>query len=109
MGTIIDGAVSRGMLRRMPVSRYHYNNSYGVLVARTFDILLCSWVWRDYDLTISSMCGLELRKVAPAWWAVVLGRWILNHIETNHCELALKADEARALQALDIIRQVARP
>ena len=86
----------------------HYNNSYGVVVARSIDILCASWVWRDYDITISSLCGLELRKVAPALWARGLGAF-LNWVEANHCELAIMADQERARQALAILLQQAAP
>ncbi len=85
-----------------------FNNSYGVLLARTIDVLTCSWLWRDYDCTISSMTGLELRKAAPARWARVLG-WCLNHIEANHCELAIQADIFRAHTALLVLTGVAKP
>lgn len=78
-------------------------NTYAVLIARALDILLCTWIWRDYDLTISSMCGLELRRAAPAWWAVVFGRWFLNNIEHNHCELAIAADIVRCQAALTML------
>lgn len=79
-----------------------YNKGYAVLIARTIDILCCAWVWRDYDVTISSMVGLELRKPAPRWWARWLGKF-LNWIEKNHTELAILADIERARQALTIL------
>lgn len=80
-----------------------YSNSYVMVLARTVDILLCGWIWRDYDVTISSMTGLELRKKAgAARWAKVLGGF-LNWIQTNHCELAVAADIERANQALGIL------
>lgn len=79
-----------------------YSNTYLLVIARSIDILACSWVWRDYDITISSMCGLELRKPRPASWARILG-WCLNHIQANHCELAIVADRQRSSQALRIL------
>lgn len=79
-----------------------YSNSYVMVLARTVDILLCGWIWRDYDVTISSMTGLELRKAAPRWWARWLGAF-LNWIQTNHCELAIIADTERANQALELL------
>ena len=72
------------------------NNSFLMVVLRGIDILAATWIWRDYDITISSLTGLELRKPKPRKWAVVLG-WILNHIQKNHCELAIISDLARAL------------
>lgn len=59
------------------------------------------------DITISSMCGLELRKqqwnVKGANYVIAddliwLGN-ILNKIQTNHCELAIKADLDRLVTA----------
>jgi hypothetical protein len=78
------------------------NNSYGMVIARAVDILFCSFIWRDYDITISSMCGLELRKPNPRWWAVLLGG-ALNKIQTGHCESAIIADRARCVAALVIL------
>ena len=93
----------------MPVIKpLHYNNSYGVVVARSLDILCASWVWRDYDITISSMCGLELRKADPALWARGVGAF-LNWVEANHCELAIQADLERSAQAQAILQQQAAP
>jgi hypothetical protein len=80
-----------------------YSNSYVMVLARTIDILLCGWVWRDYDVTISSMTGLELRKPTPRAWARILG-WILNHLQARHCEMAIIADRERAQQALAILK-----
>lgn len=76
-----------------------YSNSYVMVLARTIDILACGWIWRTYDITISSMCGLELRNNVPKKWAVFLG-WVLNTIQANHCEQAIAADIERAMQAL---------
>lgn len=89
-----------------PMSKY--DNAYVVVIARTIDILLCGWIWRDYDITISSMTGLELRKPSPARWARILGGF-LNWIQTNHCELAIAADLNRCSQAIAILEQKAQP
>jgi hypothetical protein len=78
------------------------NNSYGMVLARSIDILACSWIWRDYDVTISSMTGLELRKAAPRRWARVLGA-VLDWIQKGHCELAIAADLARVNAAKEIL------
>ncbi len=86
----------------MQVPLTTYNKSYAVTIARTIDIMLCGWIWRQYDLTISAECGLELRKGAKARrWAKILGAF-LNWIETNHCELAILAD----LERLEIARKI---
>lgn len=77
-------------------------NAYTMVIARAVDIFFCSIIWRDYDITISSMCGLELRKGAQAkWWAKVLGGF-LNWLQAGHCELAIQADITR-IQAAAII------
>lgn len=79
-----------------------YSNAYFLVIFRGIDILACTWIWRDYDITISSMTGLELRKPAPAWWARWLGRF-LNTLQANHCELAIAADKLRIKQAQEIL------
>ena len=78
------------------------NNGYAFLFARAIDVLCCTWIWRQVDITISSMAGLELRKPAPARWARVLG-WVLNHLQKNHCEIAIDNDRARAKAALRVL------
>lgn len=78
------------------------NNTYGMVLARSVDILACTWIWRAYDVTISSMAGLELRKPKPRLWA----RWIggaLNWLQTGHCESAIAADIGRAKAALAVL------
>jgi hypothetical protein len=54
-------------------------------------------------VTISSFTGLALRRQTPPIWAIVLGRWFLNRIQTNHCELAIEHDIVRAQAALAIL------
>jgi hypothetical protein len=88
--------------------KYAYNRSYAVTVARAIDILAATLWRRDYDITISSLCGLELRKAAPARWARILGAF-LNWLETNHCELAIKADLQRLAEAQAILTGMAKP
>jgi len=79
------------------------DNGYVFKVLIAVDIFVCSIVWRDADITISSMTGLELRKPNPKKWAVVLG-WVLNHIQKNHCEMAIESDIDRAYSALLILQ-----
>lgn len=85
-----------------------FNNSYGFVLMRSLDILACSWLWRDYDITVSSMTGLELKKAKPARWARVLG-WALNHLQTDHCNLAIQADLKRAMAAVEILTGWEKP
>jgi hypothetical protein len=79
-----------------------YNNAYFFVILRGVDIVACTWIWRDYDITISSMAGLELRKPKPALWARLLAGF-LNWLQKNHCEQAIAADTLRALQALKVL------
>jgi hypothetical protein len=85
-----------------------------MVIARTFDIMLCGWIWRNYDVTISTMTGLELRKTVPKEWAVILGgflnglQYAIEHIMgwphgLNHCEGAIAADITRLQQAAIIL------
>ena len=67
--------------------------------------MFCTWVYRDYDLTLSSMCGLELKKKNPRRWARVLG-WCLDWLQPDHVNLAIRNDIQRAEEALAILRQV---
>lgn len=79
-----------------------YNTGYVILLARCIDILVGGWIWRDYDITISAQTGLECRKDHPRAWARLLGS-LLNHLEPNHCELAITCDWERAQQAQQIL------
>jgi hypothetical protein len=78
------------------------NNTYTLVIARAIDIFACTLIWRRYDLTISSMCGLQLRLSKPALWARLLGG-MLNALQTNHCELAIAADSQRAETTLQML------
>jgi hypothetical protein len=79
-----------------------YDNSYLFVLMRSLDILTGSWIWRDYDITVSSMTGLALRNPSPPRWARILGGF-LNWLQTNHCELAIQADLLRCQQAEAIL------
>lgn len=79
-----------------------YSNGFALVIARTVDILIAGWIWRDYGVTISSMTGLELRKPQPERWA----RWLggaLNWLSPGHCESAITADIVRAREALALL------
>lgn len=76
-------------------------NTYPMVLARTIDILLCGWIWRTYDVTISSMCGLalrmpraQLRHATGIRLQQLLGT-ALNWLVKGHCESAIKADLER--------------
>ena len=83
----------------MPVT---YSNGYAMVVARTIDIAFAGFIWREPGVTISSLCGLEMRKPRPRLWARVLNA-MLNAIEKNHCELAIICDRERAQAALALL------
>lgn len=77
--------------------------SSGKTWARRFsisvDILTFSLFQRQYDVTISSWCGLQLRDPSGNKFGRALGR-VLDHLQTNHCEEAITADMGRAHDAL---------
>ena len=77
-------------------------NTYVFKVLLYIDIFVCALVWRDADITISSMAGLELRKQFPRRWAKVLGG-MLNRLQARHCELAIESDIIRAKNAISIL------
>jgi len=56
--------------------------------------------WRRADpMTISSLCGLALRRGEKWTPAAILGR-LLNAISKGHCEAAIEADKHRLEVAL---------
>jgi len=87
-----------------------YNKGYVVLIARVFDIAISTFIWRDYGVTISAQCGLEmLRPVARRpLWARMLNAF-LNALEPGHCQLAIACDIKRAEQALRVLRRQEKP
>jgi len=88
---------------RQRTASVHYNKTYAITIALGIDILFASWIWRDYDITISAFTGLELRRGKDAArWAKILGAF-LNWLEANHCELAIQGDRARAADALKVL------
>jgi hypothetical protein len=93
------------------MSAGNYSKAYFLVLLRSVDILAATWIWRDYDITISSMCGLELRKRSlgePAKaWMCFLGE-CLNKLQANHCYLAIAADYARTSQAQAILTVTAK-
>lgn len=58
------------------------------------------------DITISSMCGLELRKQKlgrPYTRRLVVLGHVLNWIQKGHCEMAISADIARCSSAVMVL------
>lgn len=85
-----------------------YNRSYWLTFWRSVDLFFACLIFRDYDITISSFTGLEMRKASPRWWARVLN-WFLNRIQKGHCEIAIAADTERAQESLKILTGVVQP
>jgi len=69
-------------------------NTWLVKVLLAADVFFCSIIWRDPNITISSMTGLERRKIAPRWWAKLMP------LTKAHCEGAITHDIWRAQEAL---------
>lgn len=78
------------------------NNSYVFKLLIAIDTFVCSVLWRDSGITISSMTGLALRKTSRPRWALILGA-ALNWIQPGHCEAAIAHDISRAKAALVIL------
>lgn len=59
--------------------------------------------WNKDDVTVSSLCGLALRQGRSY---SLLGRlgFVLNKIQTNHCELAIQADLSRAQSTIALLK-----
>jgi hypothetical protein len=72
-----------------------WSNTYSHTLAIAIDILTASIFWNVEDVTVSSLCGLALRSGRSSSFLGRLGR-VLNRIQSNHCELAIAADLARA-------------
>lgn len=68
-----------------------------------------SVLWsRDFNITISSQCGLYWKKGnPPAFWYVL--HKALNGMQPNHCEDAMKDDLIRAQEAIAILQGAAKP
>jgi hypothetical protein len=81
-----------------------FDNTYVFKSLLYLDMFLCALIWRDADVTISSMTGLELKRPKPRLWARLLGG-ALNRIQKDHCQKAIRSDIARAQAALAILEQ----
>lgn len=61
-----------------------------------------SVLWsRDFDITISSQCGIYWRKGPPMFWYAL--HVLLNTLQRDHCELAMISDRNRAQAAIRIL------
>lgn len=94
---------SYNQIVKTPVPRYTFDNAWAIVILRALDVFWACVIWRDYDITISSYTGLELLKPNPRLWARALG-WVLDHVQANHCALAIAADIERCTDALTILR-----
>jgi len=65
------------------------------------DILACSLVTRDPDVTLSARCGLYCRHDPPFFW-FILGK-LLEALQKGHLEMAIAADLARARAAVKML------
>lgn len=85
-----------------------YNKTYVVLIARVIDVAMQTFIWRDYDITISAQTGLAMSQLNPPLWARALNAF-LNALEPDHCKLAIACDIERAQQALNILHGTEKP
>jgi hypothetical protein len=77
-------------------------NTWVFKVLLYFDMFIGACIWRDSGVTISSYCGLSLRKKSPSLWAKLLGG-ALNKLQKGHCESAITHDIVRAQAAIVIL------
>lgn len=84
-----------------------WSNTYSHTLAIGVDMLTASIFWNDTDVCVSSLCGLQLRRVIALqgsnWFLVQLGH-LLNWIQADHCELSIAADIARANATLALLK-----
>ena len=82
-----------------------WSNTYSHTLAIAVDMLTASIFWNDEDVTVSSLCGVALRKGQTTTFLARLGK-ILNKIQANHCEMAITADKARAAQTITFLSSI---
>lgn len=76
------------------------NFLHGFAIAIDYAFELLFWWKLEAPMTISSKCGLALRRGERTTLAALLGRF-LNWLDKAHTELAIQADTKRLTQALD--------
>lgn len=82
--------------------------TYALNLAIAVDILTASIFWNKEDVCVSSLCGLQLRRKAAGlgtiWLLYRLGL-LLNNIQSNHCELSIQSDIARANAVIRLLNE----
>lgn len=83
-----------------------WSNTYSYTLAIAVDMLTASVFWNKTDVCVSSLAGLNLRRRAAGlgtnWFLYHLGL-LLNRIQTNHCELSIQGDLARANSTITLL------
>jgi hypothetical protein len=70
-------------------------------VLLAFDLFV-NVLWdRDFDISISSTCGLYWRHDPPLFWYML--HQSLNGLQKGHCESAIVGDLARAQAAIKLL------
>lgn len=79
-----------------------WQGTFTYVIARAADVMTASIIWRQPDVTISSHCGLELRKPKGNWFLRGLGR-LLNRMQAGHTEMAIRGDIQEAKEAIQFL------
>jgi hypothetical protein len=99
--TVILTLVVFALLAALVFTNRIAGKTYVGKILLAFDYFV-SVLWdRDFDLTISSRCGVYWRGHPPFFWYCL--HKILNGLQANHCELAIASDLARARAAIQIL------
>ena len=77
------------------------DNTVRHMVAVMFDDLVSVFVWKQPGITISSECAMA--AASGKKWGKVMCKF-LGWLNPNHCPLAIHADNARALNAIDRLK-----
>lgn len=82
-----------------------WSQTYSYTLAIGVDILTASIFWKTQGVTVSSLCGLALRRGETRTFLARLGK-ILNKINANHCENAIASDLARQATAVALLTSI---
>ena len=99
IGTFPSPAEAQAFIRRalqIETGAYWFKFLLGL------DMLGAALLFRDPDVTISSLTGLALRGPCPPRWARALGG-CLDWLQADHCELAIAHDIMRAYAARQLL------